>query len=191
MHSGRKHAANKTKKLGAQTHEVEFRRRWAGDCADTVVSCQYVHVEDQYMDAYVGGLLCDGGPVMYKAKEGLIITDEFLFTHVIPNIWWSCFQHNNRILSLHGPSKTWGVFNAETADLLPLAMMLTRIKTDFVSYFGNHDQLVVKVTLEIVKVGTRLGHHPLPRPSRGRLGTRGVGPRRWCYIWKSAWFNMV
>ena len=48
MHSSRKYATDKAKKLGAQTHEVEFRGRWAGDWADTVGGWHYICVEDQY-----------------------------------------------------------------------------------------------------------------------------------------------
>ena len=55
-----------------------------------------------------------------------------------------------------GLARLWSIFNEDSADLLPTADV-ARIKNSFVEYFGDgHDQPVVKIPLEIVKVGTRL-----------------------------------
>ena len=38
------------------------------------------------IDAKVAGSLCVGGPIKYKFKEGITLSDDWLFEHVVPNI---------------------------------------------------------------------------------------------------------
>ena len=83
-----------------------------------------------------------------------------------------------------GLARHWGVFNAETADLLPLADV-DRIKREFVGLFGNHDQPVVKIPLEIVKVGTRLDIIPYQEHQAGGqvAGSNEEQAQRQHHLW--------
>jgi hypothetical protein len=45
-------------------------------------------VEDKkYTDAYVASLCCKGGAIAYELKTGIAVSDEWVFTNVIPNIY--------------------------------------------------------------------------------------------------------
>jgi hypothetical protein len=47
----------------------------------------YSNVEDKYTDAHVASLCCKGGAISYELKTGIAVSDEWLFTIVIPNIY--------------------------------------------------------------------------------------------------------
>jgi hypothetical protein len=88
-HSEQKFVSDKALKLGIYDDLIEYHGRWVGKRNKKVVRKHYISVENKYIvDAYICTALCDGGTIKYQAKEGLVITDEFLFTHVVPNIWW-------------------------------------------------------------------------------------------------------
>ena len=84
-HSGRKCPAEYATNCGASSNEVEIRGRWKGQKGGRVVF-RYINVQQLYEDARVASLLCRGGPVRYTFKEGVEITDDWLFEHVVPNI---------------------------------------------------------------------------------------------------------
>jgi len=113
-HSGRKCPAEYATNSGASSNEVEIRGRWKGQKGGRVVF-RYINVQQLYEDARVASLLCRGGPVRYTIKEGVQITDGWLFEHVVPNIrrrfpndarlcrvmalslLYICLQHNEEI----------------------------------------------------------------------------------------------
>ena len=99
---------------GASSNEVEIRGRWKGQKGGRVVF-RYINVQQLYEDVRVASLLCRGEPVQYTIKEGVQITDDWLFEHVVPNIrrrfpndamlfrvmalslLYICLQHNEEI----------------------------------------------------------------------------------------------
>ena len=99
---------------GASSNEVEIRGRWKGQKGGRVVF-RYINVQQLYEDVRVESLLCRGEPVRYTIKEGVQITDDWLFEHVVPNIrrrfpndarlfrvmalslLYICLQHNEEI----------------------------------------------------------------------------------------------
>jgi hypothetical protein len=81
-----KYASRIAHQSGATTEQVEYRGRWVGKKGHSICARSYVGANDLYTDAFVASLLCQGGPVAYQLKEGMIVTDDWLFEHVLPNI---------------------------------------------------------------------------------------------------------
>jgi len=153
--SGRKFFADKAQKLGATDTQVEYRGRWVGEKGRKVVNRHYIRMADPYTDAYVAALLCDGGAIKYVAREGLVITDEWLFANVVPNVR-TRHQQDNRCCRILGLARLWGVYNEDVAALLS-PTDVARIRASFGEYYGDIDgNPVSKVRLEVVRVGTRL-----------------------------------
>ena len=154
-HSERKFTTDKASKLGAQETQIEYRGRWVGEKGKHIVNRHYIQAKDLYTDCYVASLLCDERPVKYAARDGLVITDEWLFSVVIPNIRQRN-QHDNRFCRVMGLARLWGVFNNDVAALLP-AGDVERIRTSYRELYADDDDVpVVKVALEVVQVGTRV-----------------------------------
>ena len=83
-HSIRKGPATCAKACGASLIEVEARGRWKADKGAT--AGLYADLEDKYTDAKVAGILCVGGPCAYRLRDGVDLSNEWLFEHVVPNI---------------------------------------------------------------------------------------------------------
>ena len=83
-HSVRKAPATFAAGCGATLKEIEKRGRWKSDSGQTVTF--YVDLEDQYTDAKVAGMLCVGGPCSYRLRDGVDLSNEWLFEKVVPNI---------------------------------------------------------------------------------------------------------
>jgi len=172
-HSNRKFTSDKAAKAGADDPQVEYRGRWVGEKGRRVVNKHYIRIEDKHTDAYVVALLCDGGPVKYEAKEGLIITDEFLFSVVVPNIR-TRFQHDARLCRVLALARLWAVFNNETTNLLP-APDVARIRHSFGECHGtDHDQPVSKTQLEVVKVAEIIPINPMGQQHQQQQEQQGV-----------------
>lgn len=152
-HSGRKFYADKSHKKGAESTQTEYRGRWIGEKGSRTVNKHYIRVKDIYTDAFVAALMCDGGAVKYKVKDGLVITDEWLFSVVIPSIRRR-FQHDDRLCRVVGLARLWSMFDADASDYLPL-QDVARIKHSFGEYFGDEEEPVIKVPIEVVRVGMR------------------------------------
>ena len=154
-HSGRKYYADKASKLGAASAQVEYRGRWVGENGRKVVNRHYISINDIYTDAYVASLLCDGGPIKYEPKDGVALTDDWLFSVVVP-CTRQRFGHDNRLCRVLGLARLHAVFHSEMSKLLP-AEDVARIKHSFGEYYGDVEgNPVEKIGLEIVRVGTRL-----------------------------------
>ena len=83
-HSIRKGPATYAKACGASLPEVETRGRWKADKGAT--AGLYAGLKDKYTDAKVAGILCVGGPCAYRLRDGVDLSNEWLFEHVVPNI---------------------------------------------------------------------------------------------------------
>jgi hypothetical protein len=84
MHSYRKFPSNYTQGCGCTPDEIEIRGRWKTQGQRVVF--RYIDIKQLTIDAKLAGVLCVGGPIKYKLKEGVTLTDEWLFEHVVPNI---------------------------------------------------------------------------------------------------------
>lgn len=153
--SGRKFFSDKAQKAGAVDTQVEYRGRWVGEKGRKVVNRHYIRTDDPYTDACVASLLCDGGPIKYESREGLVITDEWLFANVVPSIR-TRFEHDNRMCRLLCLAWLWGIYNEDVVALLP-ATDVARIRASFGEYCGDVEgNPVRKIKLEVLRVGTRL-----------------------------------
>ncbi len=83
-HSYRKFSSQYVVDKGASPDDVEIRGRWKKRGRRVVF--WYIDPGQLFVNAKVQGLLCVGGPVKYKRKEGIQISNEWLFEHVVPNI---------------------------------------------------------------------------------------------------------
>ena len=94
-HSYRKASATYASRCGATPQEIEHRGRWKHGSGRVVM--RYIDNSDPAVDARVAGMLCQGGPIKYQLKYGMgnRITDDWLFTHVVPNIFRR-FTHDTR-----------------------------------------------------------------------------------------------
>jgi hypothetical protein len=85
-HSKCKLPANFAVNCGAHGEEVEIRGRWKGTRGGRIVN-RYIDVKQLYQDAKVASILCLGGPCKHVYEDGCeMITDDWLFEHVVPNI---------------------------------------------------------------------------------------------------------
>ena len=84
-HSGRKCPAEYAANCGGSPNEIEIRGRWKGLKGGRVVF-RYIKAQQAYEDARIAALLCRGGPVRYKLKDGITIPEEWLFANVVPHI---------------------------------------------------------------------------------------------------------
>lgn len=58
----------------------------AGRPKDKGLYFRYIVPKQLYIDAKVAGSLCVGGPIKYKLKPGITLTDDWVFGNVVPNI---------------------------------------------------------------------------------------------------------
>jgi len=85
-HSFQNGVADEARKLGAMVDEIEIRGWWKSQGRRVVF--RYIDISQNHIDAKVAALLCPGGAIKYKLNASATdrITDEFLFTHCVPNI---------------------------------------------------------------------------------------------------------
>ena len=83
-HSYRKFPSQYAVDTGASVDDVEIRGRWKK--RGNRVVFRYIDPGQLYIDAKVASLLCVGGPIKYKLKPGIAISNDWLFEHVVPAI---------------------------------------------------------------------------------------------------------
>jgi len=101
-------------------------------------------------------MMCVGGPCAYRLKEGVPVTDDWLFEYVIPNIR-KRFEHDTRLCRVLGNALLYSIFKDELADKLPVALV-ARVKTAYALLENNpvEGNPVKKVPLHIYNVGGEL-----------------------------------
>lgn len=157
-HSVRKYACSHGKRKGATGAQVDGRGRWIGEKSGRISQTVYVSPIDEWEDAHVAALLCDGGPIRYSQKAGLVITNEFLFQHVIPNIRRR-FPTDDRFCRVLGLAYLHAVYEPSLCEFIDNTIA-TQVKAAFVEFFTAEavveDNPVVKIPLEIYRVEDRL-----------------------------------
>lgn len=147
-HSERKYSADKAKTLGAKENQIEYRGRWLGEKGSRVVARVYVRADEPFIDAFVAGLLCNGGPIRYEFRDGCAMDDNWLFTQVIPNIRQR-FIRDDRFCRIMGLCMLWAAFHVDASEFLP-SVEVDRIRSSYQLAKGEQDENpVIKIKLVI------------------------------------------
>jgi hypothetical protein len=117
LHSKRKTGATQAKNRGAERDHVDHRGRWASKKGSQIVNKTYISPEDLYADAKCATALAIGGPIRYKVKDLMktVITEEWLSTHVIPNIARR-YANDHKLIWNLGLAFLWMALNEEAAN---------------------------------------------------------------------------
>ena len=135
---------------GASEKEVEYRGRWVREKGNRVVTRVYIDIDDPYTDAKVAALLCNGGPVKYATKEGVVVTDNWLFVECIPNVRQR-FPGDNRLCQVLGLATLWAAFDPEASAFLD-PEHADRIRSNFSTVHGQVEgNPVVKKKIKVEK----------------------------------------
>lgn len=171
-HSLRKYGVNEAKSQGAVTEQYEYRGRWIGKKTGSVAERHYAEADDPFTDAMVAGMLCHGGPIRYALRDNLAaVTDNFLFTTVIPHIRDRFANHDIRFCRVMALAKLYAVFDDEISELLPMEDMLT-IRQAFEEAYGTQEtNPVQQIEIVIMRIDGRLEIVDSARPD----GNGGVG----------------
>ena len=166
--SCRKFSSTKGSRRGASDQQLEYRGRWVGDKGGKVIRRHYITKDDPFTDAYVGSLLCDGGPIRYDTKPGVVVTDNWLFIECVPHVR-ARFPDDDRMCRVLGLAILWAVFDGEANDFLE-PNVSDRIRTNFTNLHGEVEggNPVRKVPIMIITVNDRLDI--MDRPERGNNG---------------------
>jgi hypothetical protein len=107
-----------------------LRGRWksAARVADV-----YDDIELPYPDAKVAAMLCPGGPIKYKLRDGSNVTDEFILEHVVPK---TAGRLQNATALVLGRAILWGAFSG-IAQVMPIGLR-NRIQN---AYTGVQNEL--------------------------------------------------
>ena len=144
-HSFRKMASSEARKRGATKDEKDIRGRWKGQQR---VSDVYDDVEMPFPDAKVAGLLCMGGPCKYEIKQNSGISEQFLLTHVVPNVARRLPHDVSVVL---GTALMWYVFAPEGQNDVPQNIR-DRVKNAYVTVnnqLEEDDNPIAKIPLVI------------------------------------------
>lgn len=156
-HSNRKFSASYAKLKGALGAQVEGRGRWVGSKGGSIAQTVYISPKDEWEDAYVASLLCMGGAIRYAPRTGLVIPNEFLFQHVVPNIRRK-FANDDRFCRVMGLAYLHALFEPALSEFID-TRTAAKVKAEFVDFFtveAAETNPVVKIPLEIYRVDENL-----------------------------------
>ena len=149
-HSYRKYASQYAIDKGASADDVEIRGRWKKRGGRVVF--RYIDPGQLYTDAKVESLLCVGGPVKYQLRQGLPITNEWLFEHVVPNI----YRRYSNDLNLCKMFALAVLFAAlDEASEVPIAIR-EQVTVAYATLGADEIQPVIKVPLHVYRIEDRL-----------------------------------
>lgn len=104
-HSTRKYARTAARRNGVTKDHADLRGRWH---SESRVSDVYDSTEMPYIDSMVCSILCFGGPINYKLKEGSGIDKDFIINHVTPSI---NDRFGDKIAFVLGKALLWACFS--------------------------------------------------------------------------------
>jgi hypothetical protein len=130
----------------------------------------YIDVKQLYVDAKVASILCVGGPIAYKLREGVDLSEEWLYEHVAPHIKHR-FPNDNRMCRALALALLWGCLDPEQKQLMPGALQ-ARVEAAWnahciVSEEDTHNNPVVKVPLVVYRIADNLCIDELGVPMAG------------------------
>ena len=152
-HSGRKGPAEYASQCGRGWNEVEIRGRWKGAKGGRVVF-RYISIQQLFEDAKVAATLCLGGAVKYVVKNGLSITDAWLFEHVVPNIYRR-YPNDIRLCRVLGLSLLYICLSDDDAVYVP-DNLRERVRLAYTALGLNEAQPIEKVPLHVYRNNERL-----------------------------------
>jgi hypothetical protein len=133
---------------------IEYRGRWVGDRNKKVVRKHYISLENKYKDAYVCAPCVMEEPSSMNPRRDLSSLMNSSSVRLFPTS-----GGESRLTT--DSAESWGWPDCGVSLMkMPVnsfrSMMLKGSGNSFKDYFGNHEEPVVKVHLEVIKIGTRL-----------------------------------
>ena len=148
-HSYRKYPSNYARGCGCTPDEIEIRGRWKSQGQRVVF--RYIDVKQLSIDAKVAGVLCVGGPIKYKMVEGVNLTDDWLFEHVVPNIRRR-FPNDSRLCRVLATAVLFGAMDPEIGEQYLPPTMRDRITGAYIPTHPEIAQPVRRVPLTIYRI---------------------------------------
>ena len=152
-HSYRKYPSNYAQGCGCTPDEIEIRGRWKTQGQRVVF--RYIDVKQLTIDAKVAGVLCVGGPIKYKLKAGVNLTDDWLFDNVVPNIRRR-YPNDSRLCRVLATALLYGALDPQIGEELLPPSLRERITTAYVPTHPETAQPVVRVPLTIYRIQDNL-----------------------------------
>ena len=163
-HSGRKFPANHARNKGCIPDEIEIRGRWKKNGRRVVF--RYIDVSQLYEDAKVAAALCTGGPVMYVVKDGIELTDAWLFENVNPAIRRR-FPNDTRLCRVLGLAL---LYSAMKETIMMPDSIRKRIKDAYNLLRNDEEQPVKKVPLHVFRMNAKLCIEPVSDDATATIG---------------------
>ena len=129
--------------------EVEIRGRWKGQRGGRVFY-RYVNAQQAFEDANVAATLCRGGPIRYKVKDGVELTDAWLFEHVVPNLCRR-YPSDGRLCRVLGEALLYICLSSNEEVLIP-APLRDRVKAAYAALGLDEEQPLEKVALHVYRM---------------------------------------
>jgi Transcriptional activator of glycolytic enzymes len=159
-HSYRKCPSNYARGCGCLPDEIEIRGRWKTQGQRVVF--RYIDVKQLTIDAKVAGVLCVGGAIKYKMKEGVSLTDDWLFENVVPNIRRR-FPNDSRLCKVLATALLFGAMDPQISEEFLPAAMRERITTAYVPTHPEISQPVQRIPLTIYRIQDSLMIDEMPQ----------------------------
>jgi hypothetical protein len=148
-HSYRKNPSNYARGCGCLPDEIEIRGRWKSQGQRVVF--RYIDVKQLTIDAKVAGVLCVRGPIKYKLKSDVNLTDDWLFEHVVPHIR-ARFRDDSRLCRVLATALLFGALDPQIGEEMVPQAMRERITTAYVPTHPTISQPVSRVPLTIYRI---------------------------------------
>ena len=145
-HSYRKFPSQYAVDKGASPDDVEIRGRWKKRGHRVVF--RYIDPGQIYTDAKVESLLCMGGPIKYKMRPGIGITDEWLFHNLVPHIHQR-YAHDPKLCKMFALAL---LFVAMDESIAMPQEIRDRITTAYATLRLAETHPVIKVPIHIYRI---------------------------------------
>lgn len=149
-HSYRKFPSQYAIDKGASPDDVEIRGCWKKR-GRRVVFC-YIDPGQIYSDAKVESLLCVRGPVKYALRQGVEISDEWLFQNVVRNIR-NCFSNDYNLCKMFGLAVLFAVMD-ESIDV-PNGIR-EQVTLAYMALGIDEPHPVIKIPIYVYRIDDRL-----------------------------------
>ena len=151
-HSMRKFAATFAKMCGCSKDKIDYQFRWK--CRR--MQDRYIEGSIPWPDAKVAAALCKHGPITYQVKEESKVSETWILTHVVPNI----YKHYSKTTSLIlGRALLWRIMDPDQSAVLPKPMV-TRVRHLYQGIDGNQltpeENPIARVPISLHQVDGKL-----------------------------------
>lgn len=111
-HSIKKYGASWLRKSQVSKDDVDYRARWK----NKRIQDTYVETQLDWPDYYAASKLCEGGVIVYRIKEGVGITDNWLLEKVCPYIYRS---FSKGVALVMAKALLWAAFDDDHFEIIP------------------------------------------------------------------------